>query len=153
MQMNAIVVKTLSFACTAAFVLSSIASGPAMASGRPLHARLTGAAEVPPPGDSNGRGETFITLNYGLGELCFEIHVSNIAPATAAHIHEAPEGAAGPKRLDLTPPVNGFSQGCMTQVDQELLLKMLQNPSGFYVNIHNAEFVSPNGAIRGQLSK
>jgi hypothetical protein len=153
MQMNAIVAKTLSLACTAAVMLSSIASGPAMAGGRPLHASLTGAAEVPPPGDPDGSGEAFITLNHGLGEVCFEIYVSNIAPATVAHIHEAPEGEAGPKRLDLTPPSNGFSQGCMTQVDQGLIKRMLQNPSGFYVNIHNADFVSPHGAIRGQLSK
>jgi hypothetical protein len=152
MQMNTIIAKTLSLVCTAV-VLSSIVDGPATAGGRPLHANLTGAAEVPPPGDADGSGDAYITLNHGLGEVCFEIYVSNIAPATVAHIHEAPVGEAGPKRLDLTPPSNGFSQGCMTQVDKDLIQRMLKNPGDFYVNIHNAEFTSPKGAIRGQLSK
>jgi hypothetical protein len=153
MQMNTIAAKTLSVACTAAFVLASIASGTATAGGRPLHATLSGAEEVPPPGDADGAGEAYITLNHGLGEVCFEVYVSNIAPATAAHIHEAPEGKAGPKVLEFSPPSNGFSQGCMTGVSKDLIQRMLQNPSEFYVNIHNAEFVSPKGAVRGQLSK
>lgn len=151
--MNTTAAKKLSVACTAAFLLAALAVNNASAGGRPLHATLTGAEEIPPPGDSDGTGEAFITLNHGLGEVCFEVYVSHIAPATAAHIHEAPEGKAGPKVLEFSPPANGFSQGCMTGVSQELIKRMLHDPSGFYVNIHNAEFVSPNGAVRGQLSR
>jgi len=49
---------------------------------------LSGAAEVPGPGDTDGSGMATITLNPEQREVCFELTVSNIAPAAAAHIHE-----------------------------------------------------------------
>jgi len=148
--MNTLAIKTFSLACTAALALSSIVCRPAIADGRPLHVTMSGAEEVPGPGDPDGAGEASITLNHGLGEICFEIRVSKLATVTAAHIHEAAEGASGPKRLELSPvPSFGFSQGCQP-ADQELVKRMIQNPSGFYMNIHTVEF--PGGAVRGQLS-
>jgi hypothetical protein len=147
--MNPIVIKTFSFVFTAALVFSSMASRPAMADGGPLHATLAGAEEVPGPGDPDGTGTGSVTLNPGLGEICFEIRVSNVGTVTHAHIHEAAEGVAGPKRLELNSvPTSGFSQGCQP-ADQELLKRMLQNPSGFYMNIHTTDF--PGGAVRGQF--
>src|SRR5918994_2015232 len=53
-------------------------------SGRPLTTTLTGAAEIPGPGDPDGTGAATITLNHGRAEVCFELTVANIAPATAA---------------------------------------------------------------------
>src|SRR5687768_11368736 len=52
-----------------------------------LTATLTGAAEVPGPGDPDGSGTVRLTLNRGQAEVCFALEVTNIAPATAAHIH------------------------------------------------------------------
>lgn len=119
--------------------------------GRPLSTSLTGAAEVPGPGDSDGTGTASITLNQGQGQICFEITVSNIATATAAHIHEAPAGQAGPPVVTLNPPpASGSSKDCVT-ADAELIKRIRQNPENFYINVHNAEF--PDGAVRGQLSK
>jgi hypothetical protein len=119
--------------------------------GRPLSATLTGAAEVPGPGDADGGGTAKITLNPGQGKVCFELAVSNIANATAAHIHEAPAGQAGPVVVPLEPaPAGGSSKNCVS-ADQELIKRIMQNPENFYVNVHNAEF--PDGAVRGQLSK
>lgn len=118
--------------------------------GRPLSATLSGANEVP-PADPDGSGEAFITLNQGEREVCFQLIVSDIAPATAAHIHEAPAGVNGPIVVPLTPPTSGSSSGCVSGVDRDLIKDIRQNPSGFYVNVHNAEF--PGGAVRGQLSK
>ncbi|MCA1850177.1 MAG: CHRD domain-containing protein, partial [Acidobacteria bacterium] len=40
--------------------------------GRRLTATLTGAAEVPGPGDPDGTGTAVITLNQGQNEVCFE---------------------------------------------------------------------------------
>ncbi len=119
--------------------------------GRPLSTSLTGAAEVPGPGDADGTGTASITLNQGKGQICFEITVSNIATATAAHIHEAPVGQAGPPVVTLAPPPAGGSSKDCVAADAELIKRIRQNPANFYINVHNAEF--PDGAVRGQLSK
>lgn len=119
--------------------------------GRRLTAALTGAAEVPGPGDPDGTGTAVITLNQGQKEVCFELTVSNIATATAAHIHTGAAGAAGPVAVTLAPPpADGSSKGC-AGADSDLIKNIRQNPENFYVNVHNAEF--PDGAVRGQLSK
>lgn len=118
--------------------------------GRPLSATLTGAAEVPGPGDPDGSGEAHITLNQGRGLVCFQLSVADIAPATAAHIHVGPVGVAGPVVVGLTPPTGGSSSGCVS-ADPDLIKDIKQNPEEYYVNVHNASF--PAGAIRGQLSK
>ena len=119
--------------------------------GRKFTTTMTGAAEVP-PGDPDGSGTATITLNYGQGEVCWEITVSGITlPATASHIHVAPVGVAGPVVIPLTPPdVNGFSSGC-TSADRALIKNIIQHPEEYYVNVHNADY--PTGALRGQLSK
>lgn len=119
--------------------------------GRPLATTLTGAAEVPGPGDPDGSGTAHLTLNQGQGEICFELAVSNIAPATAAHIHRGAVGVAGPVVVGLAPPTTGSSSGCVTGVDPDLIKAIRQQPENYYVNVHNAQF--PAGAVRGQLSK
>lgn len=118
--------------------------------GRPLTATLTGAAEVP-SGDPDGSGTALITLNPGQQEVCFELSVSDIAPATAAHIHVAPAGTAGPVVVPLAAPTDGTSKGCIQDVDRDLIRAIVHDPDQYYVNVHNAEF--PPGAVRGQLSK
>jgi len=118
--------------------------------GRPLHAILSGAEEIPGPGDVDGAGSAFLTFNQGQGMICWDLSVTDIVTATAAHIHEGEMGVAGPVVVTLSPPVDGSSFGC-TEVDAELIKEIRQNPTGFYVNVHNAEF--PAGAIRGQLGK
>ena len=75
--------------------------------GRPFSTALTGAEEVPGPGDPDGSGEAVLTLNHGQGQVCFQLMVSDIAPATAAHIHVGPVGVAGPVVVGLTPPTEG----------------------------------------------
>ena len=119
-------------------------------SGRPLSATLSGAEEVPGPGDSDGSGTAAIFLNRGQGEICFTLTVAHVAPATAAHIHQAPAGLAGPVVVPLAPPTSGSSSGCVT-ADTTLIKAIRSNPSGYYVNVHNTEF--PAGAVRGQLFK
>ena len=122
--------------------------------GRKLTTTLTGAAEVPGPGDPDGSGTVTLRLNPGQGQVCWEIQVSDITlPAIAAHIHEAPFGVAGPVVVPLFPPVpdeSGFSSGCMS-ADRELIKDIIQNPEEYYVNVHTTDF--PAGALRGQLSK
>jgi CHRD domain len=125
-------------------------AGAVQAQGRSLSTTLTGAAEVPGPGDPHGSGTATLTVNPGLGQICYELTVSGIAPATAAHIHVGAVTQAGPVVVPLEPPTDGTSSGC-AEVSRELALAILKSPSAYYVNVHNAEF--PAGALRGQLSK
>ena len=118
--------------------------------GRPFTTTLTGAAEVPGPGDPDGIGTATITLNPGQGEVCFELTVSGVSTPVAAHIHFAPAGVAGGVVVPLAPPTGGFSSGCRT-ADRELVKAIIQDPSAYYVNVHTTEY--PAGALRGQLSK
>ena len=120
-------------------------------SGRRLSATLTGAAEVPGPGDPDGRGTARIRLNQGKKQVCYELRVSNIATATMAHIHRGGTTAAGPVVVTLGAPATGSSSGCVENVSEELIKELRQNPENFYVNVHNAAF--PDGAVRGQLRK
>src|SRR5687768_14320923 len=88
--------------------------------GRPFSTTLTGAAEVPGPGDPDGNGEATLTLNQGRGLVCFQLSVTDIAPATAAHIHRGAEGVAGPVVVGLSPPTSGFTSGCVS-ADPDLI--------------------------------
>jgi hypothetical protein len=98
-----------------------------------------------PPADPDGSGFARITLNYGQGQVCWEVSYEGIAAPGAAHIHSAPAGVNGPVVVPLAP----INFGCAA-VDQGLIKAIIQNPEMYYVNVHNADF--PGGAIRGQLS-
>ena len=146
---------TLLLAAIAALAIAGPASaaklGGADQGGRQLTTTLTGEQEVPVLGDLDGIGFATVTVNPGQGLVCYELSVSGIAPATAAHIHEAPPGVAGPVVVPLSEvPSDGFSSGC-EQVGRDLAKEILKNPADYYVNVHNAEF--PGGALRGQLSR
>ena len=146
----------------AALMLASLVAlalaGPASAAklggadqgGRLLTTTLTGAEEVPGPGDPDGTGFAAVTVNPGKGLVCYELSVSGIAPATGAHIHEAPFGEAGPVIVGLKAPTDGSSSDCV-EVGRALAKDLLKNPADYYVNVHNKEY--PAGALRGQLSK
>jgi len=118
-------------------------------SGRKFTMALTGAAEIPGPGDPDGTGTAKIWLNRGQGEVCFELTVSGVDPITAAHIHSAPAGIAGPVVVPLNPPpTSGSSSGCIS-ANRDLINAIIQSPEQYYVNVHNPAF--PAGALRGQL--
>ena len=137
-----------SLAASAALITTAAVAGPATG-GSKLSTVMTGAAEVPGPGDPDGRGEAKIIVNPGKSQICWEINVRDIDTATAAHIHSAFPGAAGPVVVGLSPPVtNNNSTGCET-VDRGIVDAIRKSPQGYYVNVHNATY--PAGAIRGQL--
>lgn len=133
------------FVAAIVLVVAAIAL-PAAAGGRPLSATLTGAAEVPVAGDPDGSGTAQVTLNQGLGEVCWAIEFEGIDAPFAAHIHVGAAGVPGPVVVGLN-----TSSGCVDGVDQGLIKAIRQNPSAYYVNVHNAPF--PGGALRGQLGK
>jgi CHRD domain len=117
-------------------------------------AKLTGQAEIgedgePGAGDPNGRGSAAFLIKGG--RLCYGINVSQIGKPNAAHIHAAPKGENGDIVVPLKAPSAGnpgSSTGCKS-VDADLLGRIADNPSNYYVNVHNSQY--PNGAVRGQL--
>jgi hypothetical protein len=133
-----------------ASLLTMTACATVNAGARPLETALIGAAEKPNPGDSDGGGTASVRADAAKAEVCYDLAVTNIAPATMAHIHKAPADAAGPPVVTLTPPTAGSSSGCVA-VDATLVKDIIANPAAYYVNVHNAEFKA--GAVRGQLSK
>ena len=118
--------------------------------GRPLTTTLSGAAEVPGPGDTDGTGTFSARLNPGQEEICYTLTVESIATATAAHIHRGAEGESGPPVVTLEAPADGSTDTCVS-ARRDLVNEIIQDPAAFYVNVHNADF--PSGAIRGQLGK
>lgn len=109
-------------------------------------AQLSGAAEVPGPGDPDGLGFGVVTLSGTT--LRYTVFVQNIGAPTQAHIHIGGPGAAGDAVVPLD--VNLLTNGTAT-ITEELAKQIGANPSGYYINVHDAEF--PNGAIRGQLAR
>jgi hypothetical protein len=123
---------------------------PADADEMKVKATLTGAAEVSSPGDTDGGGTVQITLNPDKGEVCYEMSVTMIDEATAAHIHEGATGKDGPVKVGLDTPKGGSAKGCKT-ADAAVVKAIMANPANYYVNVHNGAF--PKGAVRGQLAK
>jgi CHRD domain len=118
--------------------------------GKGFQAQMTGANETP-AGDPDGTGAALIRLDPNDGLVCFELTVSGIDPAVAAHIHHAPAGQSGQIVVGLVAPAQatGESKGCV-QADPTLIQDISANPSQYYVNVHNPAF--PAGAVRGQLT-
>jgi len=122
-----------------------------------IKTKLTGEAEVPGPGDPNGKGK--FKAELGEDTLCYTLRAKRIADPTAAHIHVGDAETAGPVAVTLMVPTRGGVSECLTAVpdgedtgvtlSESELAALKEAPEGFYVNVHNADF--PAGAIRGQL--
>lgn len=140
--------RMLAILALAGALFAVSAASVAATGGRPYQTPLSGAEEAPFAGDPDGTGWARITVNPGLGRVCYWLEVSGIAPATAAHIHVAPAGTAGPVVIPLAAPTSGSSSGC-AEVSRELAKALIQDPTAYYVNVHNGDY--PAGALRGQL--
>ena len=122
---------------------------PLVAAAQTFSTTLSGANEIPGPGDSDGSGVAVVTISGTT--INWVILVSKIDAPTLAHIHRGGPSVAGPVVVNFNPTfAGGTASGSVAGVDQALINEIAGNPAGFYVNVHNAVF--PNGAIRGQLS-
>jgi hypothetical protein len=110
-----------------------------------LSATLDGPSETP-PGDPNGTGAFSATVDADKGSFCYTISSEGIAAPTAAHVHTGAAGVAGGPVISIDP--KGTNE-CVS-VEPDVLKAIVDNPAGYYVNIHNADF--PGGAVRGQLT-
>lgn len=126
----------------------------------PYLARMTGAAELPTAGDTDGTGAAAITFDIVTpgdpvngAQGCWDLSYSGLTGTpTAAHIHRGAAGSSGPVVF----PATGFTgitansaSGC-APLDPALATEIMTTPAAFYVNVHTTDF--PDGAIRGQLA-
>jgi hypothetical protein len=149
--------------CLAVMVAATLGAGSAAAvGGNTLTATLTGAAEVPGPGDPDGTGTAEIRINPGLKSVCYTVTWAGLdAPVWGGHIHVGNAGTAGDIVVTLfggpTLPRTDYpgtftvSDCVTTSVSSAQLADIIDNPSGYYVNLHTDLY--PGGAIRGQLTK
>jgi len=125
----------------------------AFASAETYRATLRGDREVPNPGDTDGAGMAFVTLQGTT--VWYYIAVKDIAMPTAAHIHPGRAGASGGVAVSFAPTFTNpatdvyVAAGKVEGVDAGLVGTILGAPMEYYVNVHNGEF--PGGALRGQL--
>jgi CHRD domain len=139
-----------------ALALAVVSPAGAGSGGRPLSTTMTGANEVPGPGDPDATGQADLRLNQGKKRICFDLTWAGIdGTVFAAHIHSAPVGVPGPI---VVPLFSGSFAGtdavsdCVANVDPDLIKAIRKDPSAYYVNVHSLPGF-PNGAIRGQLGK
>lgn len=144
MLINKKVVLSASIALVSSVTFTGIAQASTL-----FTADLSGANEVPPTG-SAATGLASVLLNDAEDQITVNASFSGLAsPVTGAHIHQAPVGSNGPIKFDF----QGVA-GATSSIPEQIFainaaqVTILKN-SGFYVNIHNADF--PTGEIRGQL--
>jgi hypothetical protein len=134
-----------------------------------LHTMLDGSAEVDPNdpsaivGDPTGTGEAYV---FGIDgdpmTLCYSLTVEGIqlvpvGEGIAAHIHEGGRDENGPVVAVLAGPEDCTAADCLTEGEEGkfptgeagIVQRILNNPTDFYINVHNPQF--PAGAVRGQL--
>ncbi len=111
-------------------------------------ALLTGSAEVPGPGDPDGAAAVVIRINLPAGRICvIGFDTNQIDEPTLFHIHEGDATVAGPVVVDFVPLLPS-GLGCV-RAGGKLARAIVQNPDGYYFNVHNPAFMA--GAVRGTL--
>lgn len=112
-------------------------------------ATLTGAKEVPGPGDPNGHGNVVITFKMAAGKVCATASWKRIGKPLAAHIHKGGPRAFGDVVVDLSSAVTGGAH-CVS-APKPTIRRIVAHMKRYYFNIHTGAF--QGGAIRGQLHR
>ncbi|MEO6713692.1 MAG: CHRD domain-containing protein [Mycobacteriales bacterium] len=125
-----------------------------------LRAHATGAQEInmttgdAGAGDPNGRG--WAAVDAQGTRIAYALKWAGIQRPTAAHIHIGATGENGAVVVPLFEVTAGLPKsilgvgGLVRNLSSATLAGIRRTPGGFYVNIHNAEFLA--GAVRGQLA-
>jgi CHRD domain-containing protein len=136
--------KSVVVGAAIALIAVAGASGALLKGGNSLHATLTGKVEVP-KGDPDGAGTVEVKITGTT--VCWEIKASKVTTLMAAHIHKGRAGVAGQVVVPFGAAYK--SKGCI-KTSPAVAAAITKNPSGYYVNVHNAKY--PAGALRGQLA-
>ena len=168
-MMNRLPVFAAALALFAAGCSSSSSTAPTSPTKPTFTATLSPANEVPAitNAESTATGNATITFdttkdsagNITAATVTMIANVSNLQPTsavTAAHIHEGAAGVAGGVRITAAGAVSvvngsGTFTTAAVSVDPALTQTILNNPAGFYFNIHSS--LNPGGVMRGQLVK
>lgn len=116
--------------------------------GTSLVGELSGAAVQPEQGDPDGSGQFALWFDRDTSSLCYELGVTSITNATAAHIHRGGPDQTGPVVVPLQEPSPLHSEGCVP-TDAALADEIFADPNLFYVQVHTVQ--DPQGALRAQL--
>jgi hypothetical protein len=136
-------------------------------------ATLSPANEVPPVGnaESTGSGTATITFdvtkdsagNITSGTATFVVTLTGFpagTPINISHIHQAAAGSNGSivfstslaaGEVTLANGSGSFTKSGIAPPDVAVLQQIINNPAGFYFNVHST--LNPGGVARGQLVK
>ncbi len=115
-------------------------------------AQLAGGREAGNPGDADGWGLGVVGL--GANTVWYYLWVTDVSQPTMAHIHAGSAGQSGGVTINFTATFtevapNTYVATGSVAAEPGTIGAVLDNPAGFYVNVHNADF--PAGAVRGQV--
>jgi hypothetical protein len=127
-------------------IVGLVATAPADAFIATYTANLLGTNEVPPNATPGYTGTATITIDSETFEVCVDATTNIPAsdPVVDQHIHQAPAGVNGAVVVPFT------SLDSCTTSTEALVDAILDDPAGFYFNVHTTLF--PGGAVRGQLA-
>ncbi|OGO71976.1 MAG: hypothetical protein A3G84_01580 [Chloroflexi bacterium RIFCSPLOWO2_12_FULL_71_12] len=160
-------------ATTRAPTAAPTTAAPAAAASVTFKADLKTTNEVPPIANDEKSGSGTATVTFDLtrsaagaitaAKAKFDVQLSGFPTTTAitlGHIHKAAAGANGavavgfktdaPNPIALTTGGTTIAKADIT-VDPALAQQIIDDPAGYYVNIHSA--TNPGGVVRGQLTK
>jgi len=124
---------------------------------------LSPANEVPAIGnaESGGRGAAQITFSGGTAGFYFQVTgFTGDTRVVGAHIHPGAAGVNGP--VIIGTPLSAGAPFLLSNgggeyrvsgitVDPAMLQAIINNPAGFYFNVHSP--LNPGGFARGQLTR
>jgi len=158
---------------TTAPTAAATSAAPAAANQVVFVADLKSTNEVPPISNTEASGSGMATVTFDLtrsaagaitaAKAKFDVVLSGFPTTTAitlGHIHKGAAGANGgvsvgfktdaPNPIALTTGGTTIAKADIT-VDPALMQQIIDDPAGYYVNIHSA--ANPGGVVRGQLTK
>jgi hypothetical protein len=150
---------TISTAVAAAAVVLFMLSCRAGAAVTTYDVTMTGAKELPSPGDPDAIVTGTLSLNNGTGSgttgsATVSLTMSNLDfPLTLWHIHTGGPTQSGAPFIDFGNPETFRSgnilSGTITNLSAANITTVQANPNAFYFNIHNVPF--GGGAVRDQV--
>jgi hypothetical protein len=168
------VALALAFAVLAAGCSSSSTSPSTTTPTKPTFtATLSPANEVPAITGPEAAGSGTATITFDVtrdasgnvtgGTATFVVNMAGFpagTPINIAHIHQAPSGTTGAVvfstslaagEVTLATGTGSFTKSGIAPPDPSIIQAVINNPAGFYFNIHST--LNPGGVARGQLVK